>query len=101
MTKKINVAVICGGVSNERDISLKSGQQVAMSLPAKYITHLIEIQKDSKWLLGGSGQQQIAAGVCGKAMVPHEPGQLGGFDVAFIALHGKFGEDGKIQSILE
>jgi|SRR3989344_3803456 len=100
MTKKINVAVICGGVSNERDISLKSGQQVARSLPAKYSTHLIEIQKDGKWLLGSSGQQQILAGA-GKAIVPHEPGQLGGFDVAFIAMHGKFGEDGKIQALLE
>jgi D-alanine-D-alanine ligase len=78
MTKKFGkVAVLFGGKSSERPVSLKSGGGVLAAL-----------------------QRQ---GVDAHAFDPAERGldELKGFDRAFIALHGKYGEDGTIQGALE
>lgn len=102
MPKKIKVVVICGGPSNEREISLKTGEQVLKALPAKYTPHLIEIKKDGRWLLKADYPKQIATGKNKvRTLVPHQKQQFSDFDIAFIAMHGKFGEDGKIQALLE
>ncbi|MCS3902256.1 D-alanine-D-alanine ligase [Methylohalomonas lacus] len=73
------VAVLLGGTSAEREISLKSGNAVLAALQA--------------------------AGVDAQAIDPRDglfaPLQAGGFDRAFIALHGRGGEDGLIQGALE
>jgi D-alanine-D-alanine ligase len=79
----IKVGVLAGGISEERDISLLSGRQVFQALKRKNIkAELIEIKT--------SNNSQI------KQII--KSAQI---DLAFIALHGLFGEDGKIQSILE
>jgi len=79
MNKKINIAIIGGGVSNERDISLKTSRQITEALSTKkYKISFIDVGKKD-WL------KKINTKI----------------DVAFIALHGKFGEDGKIQAILD
>ena len=73
------IAVLMGGVSAERDVSLKSGKGIAEALRQKghevYETDLVE--------------ESIAPVLATKA------------DVAFIALHGRFGEDGAVQALLE
>lgn len=80
MKKKINVTVLSGGFSNERDISLLSGAQVFKALDKdKYVLKHIDISKKT---------------------LPKLPELLAGTDVCFIALHGTFGEDGHIQAIL-
>jgi len=84
--KKIKVGVICGGFSNEREISLMTGKQIVKALPKeKYEAVLIKVSKKEieviPELVKSFSQQKI--------------------DVAFIGLHGRFGEDGKIQAILE
>lgn len=80
MKKKINVTVLSGGFSNERDISLLSGAQVFKALDKeKYILKHIDISKKT---------------------LPKLPELLSGTDVCFIALHGPFGEDGHIQAVL-
>jgi len=80
MSKKINIAIIGGGFSSEREISLKTSRQIAAVLPTdKYKVSFIDIDKKNNWL------KKITKKI----------------DVAFIALHGKFGEDGKIQAILD
>lgn len=78
MNRRFNrVAVLKGGLSKERDISLRSGTAVAKGLrEAGYIVDEIDI----------SGRDFI---------IP------AGVEAAFIALHGDFGEDGQIQRILE
>lgn len=103
--KKLRIALICGGPSNEREVSLKSGTQIARSLePQKYAVSLIEISKDGKWLLSQSTEKSKKPG---KAIAIFSKdtsitrSNLRKIDVAFIALHGYFGEDGKIQSMLE
>ena len=71
------VAVLFGGKSAEREISLKSGSAVLTAL--------------------------LRQGVDAKAFDPAEQAlhELEGFDRAFNALHGRYGEDGTIQGALE
>ncbi|MCF7888288.1 MAG: D-alanine--D-alanine ligase [Candidatus Omnitrophica bacterium] len=80
---KIKVGVLAGGISEEKDISLLSARQVFQALKKKNIkAELIEIKTSS-----GNQIKKIIK----SAQV----------DLAFVALHGLFGEDGKIQSMLE
>lgn len=79
---KARVAVIYGGTSAEREISLMSGKQV--------LTHLKNAGVNAFGLdLGAAGQDQIAQL------------QQADMDVAFIMLHGRGGEDGALQAVLE
>ena len=72
-----HVAVLMGGISKEREVSLRSGASVAGALrEAGYQVDEVDINgHDFK--------------------IPE------GVEAAFIALHGDFGEDGQIQRILE
>ncbi len=81
---KLKVSIICGGFSNEREVSLKSGLGVADALsPEKYDINIVELGDDREWHKNN------------KAFIEQTP------DLVFIALHGKYGEDGTIQSILD
>src|SRR5438477_4373879 len=74
------IGVLYGGPSAERPVSIESGENVANALAkAGHDVHRV--------LLDGSFTARDASSL--------------GIDVAFLALHGEFGEDGKIQSILE
>lgn len=89
---KIRVAVLCGGSSSERDISIRTGYQVANALPAdRYAVSVVFIDESNSWFFESeTGRHSI------------EPKHLlQKTDVVFIALHGKFGEDGTVQRILE
>lgn len=79
MCKTKNVAVLMGGVSSEREVSLRSGAAVSEALKqAGHNVICIEVNDEKVEELDGLE-----------------------IDVAFIALHGYFGEDGGIQSLLE
>ena len=106
MSKKINVAIIAGGFSNEREISLMTAQQVAKNLPTeKYNIKIIEIALDRSWLLRtGLADIDSEANENESVIVNNNLDRLNigeNIDVAFLALHGKFGEDGRIQAMLE
>jgi D-alanine-D-alanine ligase len=73
------VAVLSGGMSLERDVSLRSGTRVTTAL-AEQGFDVSRIDVDA-------------------GLVPTL--ERGGFDVAVLALHGAAGEDGTIQSVLE
>ena len=78
--KKLRLALISGGVSGEREISLKSGDAVHRALdPDKY-----EVAKYDP----GDG--------LGPLLENRDK-----IDLAFILLHGKYGEDGSIQGFLD
>lgn len=86
--KLIKVAVLMGGPSSEHEVSLGTGQNVIENLDkSKYEPVAVKISKTGKWFLDGKITSQGVA--------------LTGYDVIFNALHGTFGEDGKIQAILE
>ncbi len=94
---KIKVLIISGGPSSEREISLKTGEQITKFLPPeKYDPYLIEITSEGKWLLRRNASGPSAAKELSLKKYGFEL-----FDVAFIGIHGKFGEDGTIQSFLE
>lgn len=76
------VAVIYGGLSAERPVSLKSGAEVLRGLKAAGV--------DAFGIdLGGEGQDPLQ-----QLVSAH-------FDRAFLILHGRGGEDGTIQGVLE
>ncbi|MDH3974720.1 MAG: D-alanine--D-alanine ligase [Deltaproteobacteria bacterium] len=76
--KKGKIAVLMGGSSSEREISLKSGSAVLAALQSGgYDARAVDIS---------NSLDQLRPGV---------------FERAFIALHGKTGEDGSIQGLLE
>ncbi|MCR4320319.1 MAG: D-alanine--D-alanine ligase [Candidatus Brocadiaceae bacterium] len=77
--KPKNVVVLMGGISPEREISLRSGNAVARALKAAGFNVACIDVKDEK--IEELDQMDI--------------------DVAFIALHGYFGEDGGVQQLLE
>jgi D-alanine-D-alanine ligase len=77
--KPKNIAVLMGGLSPEREISLRSGSAVAKALTdAGFTVFCIDV-KDER--IEELDTMEI--------------------DVAFIALHGYFGEDGGVQKLLE
>ena len=76
---KAKIAVLMGGRSNERDVSLESGKAVSVCLEnLGYQVTPIDV---------GDGRELVAG--------------LAGVDKVFNALHGRFGEDGCIQGMLE
>jgi len=75
----VKVAVLMGGKSAEREVSLKSGALVLAALRARGMdAHAFDPAK-----------QGIEALIAGR------------YERAFIALHGRFGEDGTLQGALE
>jgi len=83
----VRVAVLRGGPSGEYDVSLKTGGEVLRHLPEKYRGVDVFISRDGEWHM--HGVPRPAADI-----VRH-------VDVVFNALHGTYGEDGKVQRILE
>jgi len=82
--KKLNIVVFYGGYSNEREVSLSSGSEVIKYLDKKkYNVFPKKLSNDRKKIVN-----EVLDGAKNA-------------DLAFIALHGEFGEDGKIQSILD
>ncbi|MGC9386413.1 MAG: D-alanine--D-alanine ligase [Hydrogenovibrio sp.] len=73
------VAVLMGGTSAERAISLKSGAEV---------THALQ-------------QAGVTATACDVTSVADVMAVVQSYDRAFIALHGRWGEDGGVQALLE
>ena len=76
---KLRVGVVRGGISSEREVSLKSGMGI--------IGELNKEKYDVKDILLNDKKDIFSA--------------LEDVDFVFLGLHGKFGEDGKIQAILE
>ncbi len=84
---RTRVGVIRGGPSSEYDVSLKTGAAVLKNLPEKYEPVDIFIDKKGEWYSRGIVTRP-------ERITPH-------IDVAFIALHGKYGEDGQVQKLLQ
>ncbi|MGA1862972.1 D-alanine--D-alanine ligase [Deferribacter thermophilus] len=73
------IGVLCGGLSSEREVSLKTGSAVKSALDKLgYDSVLVDVDRDIDKKL--------------RELSP---------DYCFIALHGKYGEDGTIQGLLE
>ena len=86
--EKIRVGVLRGGTSSEYNVSLKTGDSVLRHLPEhKYFPVDILVTKDGVWHIGGRPTD-----------LPKVSRRV---DVVFNALHGEYGEDGKVQRLFE
>jgi D-alanine-D-alanine ligase len=78
--KRLRVALLCGGRSSEREISLKGGEQVRTALPEeRYEVVIYDPANDLAKLINDATN----------------------IDVALVILHGRYGEDGAIQGLLD
>ena len=114
-----NILILFGGKSSEHDVSLLSAYSVIMNIPKdKYTVTLMGITKDGKWLLYEGDADKIPSGEwtddnCTKAAVSTDFGDSSVIafrengnekihvDACFPVLHGKNGEDGTVQGLLE
>ena len=77
---KLKLALLAGGISSERDVSIKSGNQVYDALDkARYDISRYDPATDLGKLVADASR----------------------IDVAFIVLHGPYGEDGTVQGLLD
>jgi D-alanine-D-alanine ligase len=79
MMRSKRIGVLCGGLSAEREVSLRTGDAIHAALVDRgYDAHRIFVDRDLDLVLR---QARI--------------------DVAFLALHGRYGEDGCVQGLCE
>lgn len=80
MTRRLTIALLAGGTSSEREVSLNSGEQVSAALdPEKYTVRRYDPMTD----------------------LPQLVADAPGIDAALIILHGAPGEDGTVQGLLD
>ncbi len=121
--RKIKLAIIFGGKSQEHEISLKSSQEVIKALDKeKYDITLVAITKEGRWLVGEKGQaylqrnlpnaeteggvaieqaKNLASSDGENGLSKLSDGEKSPFDVVLPIGHGAFLEDGKLQGMLE
>ncbi len=107
MTKKIRVAVLLGGASNEKEISLESGRNVVYKLsPSKY--DVIPVFLNSKLELYTINTRLLVHNSTKEIENDLEPSMRISWnqlpviaDFVFIGLHGGAGENGSVQGALE
>ncbi|SJZ84991.1 D-alanine-D-alanine ligase [Cetobacterium ceti] len=76
----MRIAVVMGGISSEREISFKTGEAILSSLLRQgYDAYKLELNRENLV----------------SAFLENE------FDLAFLALHGEYGEDGRVQAVLD
>jgi D-alanine---(R)-lactate ligase len=111
---RLKVGVLFGGSSEEHSISVKSAQEVARNLDTnKYEPFYIAISKGGAWKLCDGPHENGPGGRCRPALLSPDrtvPGLLvleqGRYeritlDLVLPVLHGKLGEDGAIQGLME
>jgi D-alanine-D-alanine ligase len=122
--RRIRVAVVYGGRSSEHGVSVVSAGSVLSALdPERYEVVPVGITRSGGWVLTGADPEklqitgrtmpEVDTGTAvvlpgdptSKGLVVVEPGEgaraLGDVDVVFPLLHGRYGEDGTIQGLLE
>src|SRR6266849_3089123 len=111
---RLKVGIIFGGSSEEHPISVKSAQEVAKNLDTeKYEPFWIGITKSGAWTLcdgpdadweDGGGRSAVLSpdrSVHGLLVLEQGRYEAIGLDLVLPVLHGKLGEDGAMQGLLE
>lgn len=118
--KKMKLAVIFGGVSSEHEVSRMSVTSVLTHLSKeKYEIYMLGITKSGRWLLYSGGIDSIFDGsweqdpanvpailspdaeTHGMIILRNESAETVRLDAVFPVLHGKNGEDGTIQGLMQ
>lgn len=110
----MKIAVLFGGMSEERDVSIASAAQVIPAL--RSLGHdVVAVDTATGRLSGPAEQRLLTSGVGpqppsgsalagmrqGAPVLAAETADLRDVDVVFLALHGGAGEDGRIQAVLD
>lgn len=121
MREKISLLILFGGISSEHEVSCASAASVLKNINAdKYHINTIGITKEGNWLLTNSSAVNIGDGSWQKdtdnrkavispdrdtkgIMIEEKDGRFSkiAVDVVFPVLHGKNGEDGTMQGLLQ
>lgn len=108
------VAVVFGGRSEEHAVSVKSAVEIARHIDTtKYEVIFVGITRSGAWNLCAGPAPDWERGDCRRAVLSPDTETRGllvvdgatcrtlGVDVVFPVLHGRFGEDGTVQGLLE
>lgn len=110
----MKIAVLMGGTSDERDVSLASGAEVARAL--REAGHEVLAVDTTRGVLTGEEEGRLLEGGVrvnppsssdldtldeGQTVALTRDASLQGVDLYFLALHGGSGEDGTIQALLD
>lgn len=111
---KLKIGVVFGGCSEEHPVSVKSAQEVAKNLDAaKYEPFYIGITRSGAWKLCDGPDPDWESGRCRPAVLSPDSSARGllvleqghyesiGLDLVLPLLHGRLGEDGALQGLLE
>src|SRR3954447_24531536 len=124
MAKRIRVAVVYGGRSSEHGVSVVSAGSVLGALdPEKYEVVPVGITRSGQWLITDASPETLqitgrtlpevekgtavllSTDTTASELIAVDPGTaveaLASVDVVFPVLHGRYGEDGTIQGMLE
>jgi D-alanine-D-alanine ligase len=110
----MKIAVLFGGTSEERDVSIASAAQVIPAL--RGLGHEVMAVDTATGRLSGAAEQRLLTSGVGPQppsgsalagmrqaapLLAAEAGDMRDVDVVFLALHGGAGEDGRIQAVLD
>ena len=113
------ILVLFGGCSSEHDVSLESAHAVLLNMdPERFAPLAVSISKEGRWRLCAADREALQGAHWREAMEGCAPCTLSldrgaptlllenglrrlSFDAAFPVLHGKNGEDGTLQGLLE
>ncbi|MDQ7909761.1 D-alanine--(R)-lactate ligase VanA-Sc [Phytohabitans sp. ZYX-F-186] len=111
---RLKIGILFGGCSEEHPVSVKSAQEVARHLDVeRYEPFYIGITKGGAWRLcdgpgvnweDGGGRPAVLSpdrGVRGLLVLDHGKYETISLDLVLPVLHGKLGEDGAMQGLLE
>ncbi len=112
---KLRVGLLFGGRSVEHEVSIASASSIHKALdPARYDVSLIAVDRDGRWRLGSPELPPEATLQGREVSLPAVPGArelvaagaarlgaAGRLDVIFPIVHGRGGEDGTLQGLLE
>lgn len=114
MSSKTRVVILFGGRSTEHEISLLSARNVLVALDReRFVPVLVSIDKQGRWrqeseafLLSATGDPRLLKLPEGSPQItvpvyPSDDGLFAGDTVVFPVLHGAYGEDGRLQGLLD
>ena len=97
--EKLNIALLAGGDSSERSVSLQSAVQVAEAFNReKYIVMVVDV-RGNDWEATDDAGNKYRVDLTGFSARVND--SVVKFDYAFIMIHGTPGEDGKLQGYLD
>ncbi len=99
--QRLRIAVLHGGPSSEHDISVWSSRGVLQTLRAAgHETIAVFVDRSGRWHLTPLGDSGLVVGD-GVDFLNAIGSLRGHVDLCFLGFHGNYGEDGKVQAVLE